>query len=203
MNEEERRAKIREKSRRYREKRVAMGLPANTRTPEQVAQQKEYMRRRRAEAKAKGEEIPSNTWWKRNPDAHRANVARWRAENFDYSQEINRQTQARRRSTPWGRINNRMWTIVHNGVRAGTTNYGMYNEVLGYTWARLKSHLESQFLPGMTWENWGEAWELDHIKPVSSYKYESIECPTFKECWALSNLRPLWRDENQAKGHKH
>lgn len=109
--------------------------------------------------------------------------------------------QARRRSTPWGKINNRMWTCVHGGVRADSGRLGKYNLVLGYTWADLRAHLQSQFTGRMSWKNWGAVWELDHIKPVASFRYETINCPTFFECWSLANLRPLLRDANRKRAH--
>lgn len=51
----------------------------------------------------------------------------------------------------------------------------------------------------MTWETWGAVWEIDHIKPLSHFRYESISDPLFRECWALNNLRPLLRAENASK----
>lgn len=54
----------------------------------------------------------------------------------------------------------------------------------------------------MTWDNWGDVWELDHIKPLSLFKYTSLDDPLFREAWALSNLRPLWREANASKGKK-
>ena len=67
-----------------------------------------------------------------------------------------------------------------------------------YTLEELMSHLERQFLPGMTWENKGE-WHIDHIVPRSSFEYESPDDPEFKQAWALTNLRPLWAIDNIRK----
>lgn len=71
---------------------------------------------------------------------------------------------------------------------------------LGYTTDELKAHLERQFLKGMTWENMGE-WEIDHIIPVSHFKFTSTDDPDFWLCWSLSNLRPLWRSDNRKKSN--
>jgi predicted AlkP superfamily pyrophosphatase or phosphodiesterase len=95
-----------------------------------------------------------------------------------------------------------MWTIVHDGVRRRSGGRSKYCVALGYTWADLRAYLEERFTPGMSWENWGEVWELDHIKPLSSFQYQSLEDPLFRECWALSNLRPLHREANATKGAK-
>lgn len=160
----------------------------------------ERMRAKRARDKANGIVSKSDTWFRDNPDKHKARVAKWRSENFEKSQKINRATQKIRRSTPWGKINNRMWTIVHQGVMARSTIVGKYVAILGYTWRQLAEHLEAQFTQEMNWDNWGSVWELDHIKPVSSFRYETINDESFIECWGLPNLRPLLKTENQAKG---
>src|SRR6056297_2037589 len=39
---------------------------------------------------------------------------------------------------------------------------------IGYTKGELKTHIESLFQDGMSWENYGE-WEIDHIKPVKAF----------------------------------
>ena len=80
---------------------------------------------------------------------------------------------------------------------------------LGYTKNELLDHLESQFKPWMTWANNGRpqhvdkpAWQLDHIKPKSSFNYTSITDEEFQECWALENLRPLEARLNLIKSDK-
>lgn len=81
---------------------------------------------------------------------------------------------------------------------------------LPYNVKELKEHLESQFEPWMTWENWGVykisewddqdsstwKWHIDHIIPHSKFSYKSMEDESFKECWALSNLRPYSAKQN-------
>jgi transposase len=75
---------------------------------------------------------------------------------------------------------------------------------LPYSIAELRQHLEKLFEPWMTWANWGHynkadwndddqstwVWHIDHIIPHASFKYTSMEDPSFQECWALYNLRP-------------
>lgn len=63
------------------------------------------------------------------------------------------------------------------------------------------THLEKEFTDGMTWENYGE-WHVDHIRPMASFDFISVDCADFKECWSLSNLQPLWGDENISKGSR-
>lgn len=68
-------------------------------------------------------------------------------------------------------------------------------DALGCTYDKLKLHLEAQFLPGMTWANYGD-WHVDHKIPLASAK--TIE-ETLRLCH-YSNLQPLWRKDNISKG---
>lgn len=90
-----------------------------------------------------------------------------------------------------------------NGVRCNSAGSGQYATAVGYSWSMLREHLEAQFTPEMNWDNWGSVWELDHIKPLSMFRYESLLDPLFREAWQLSNLRPLLKHENAAKGSKY
>jgi hypothetical protein len=195
--------KQRAAQKRYDAKQRALGIKSAPATEERKAYLRSYMAAKRLAAKEAGDRLPSDQWAANNPDKQREKTARWRAENPERSNELGRIHQAKRRSTPWGQINNSLWTLVHYGVRHNSTGMGLYNQVLGYSWADLRAHLEAQFLDGMTWENWATVWELDHIKPVSLFHYTSVADPLFLECWALSNLRPLWRDANAKKSAIH
>ena len=64
--------------------------------------------------------------------------------------------------------------------------------LVGYTMDDLIAHLETQFTDDMSWENFGE-WEVEHVVPREKFEYSSADDPSFRECWALSNLRPGWR----------
>lgn len=70
---------------------------------------------------------------------------------------------------------------------------------LSYGPEELLAHLERGFLPGMGWHNMQE-WHVDHIRPIASFRFENQSDPSFQECWALKNLRPLWAGDNLRKG---
>ena len=72
---------------------------------------------------------------------------------------------------------------------------------LDFSLEELTTHIESLFKGGMSWSNYGE-WQLDHIRPVSSFNYTTTDCADFKKCWALENLQPLWARDNMSKGNK-
>ena len=73
-----------------------------------------------------------------------------------------------------------------------------WEAVLGYTTADVIAHLESKFCDGMSWDNYGE-WHIDHIVPVAFFRAAEHK-HAIAECWALSNLQPLWARDNLRKG---
>lgn len=73
-----------------------------------------------------------------------------------------------------------------------------WETLVGYKLEDLKYSIESKFSKGMNWENYGE-WQLDHYFPMSKLIIDSAEDPTFKYCWSLNNLQPLWENDNFIK----
>lgn len=100
--------------------------------------------------------------------------------------------------SPSARIRNatsaRIW-----GALNGRSDGALFSR-LGYSSADLVAHLEAQFLPGMSWANYGR-WHVDHKRPCASF--DLSDALQFAECWALSNLQPLWAADNIAKGASH
>jgi len=84
------------------------------------------------------------------------------------------------------------------GAKAGRH----WESLVGYTVEDLKAHLESQFVKGMSWSNYGSSWHIDHIRPIADFCFTSTEDPDFRICWSLWNLRPLWAKKNISKGAK-
>lgn len=76
---------------------------------------------------------------------------------------------------------------------------GITFDHLPYTMVELKEHLEKQFEPWMSWDNYGTAWHIDHIVQHNLFDYKSMDDPAFAECWALSNLRPLEKHANLSR----
>jgi len=77
-----------------------------------------------------------------------------------------------------------------------------WEDLVGYTLGELMDHLESKFTEGMTWDNMGK-WRIDHVRPISSFNFETVDDPDFKKCWSLENLQPLWGGQNLGKGAKY
>jgi hypothetical protein len=74
------------------------------------------------------------------------------------------------------------------------------HEYLGCTFEYFRRYLEVRFEHGMSWDNYGDMWELDHIIPCASWdftKHFEHLC-----CWNYRNVRPLWKTENRLKKDK-
>ena len=76
-----------------------------------------------------------------------------------------------------------------------------WENIVGYTIDVLIFNIEKQFKDGMNWDNYGK-WQIDHIIPMSFFKYKSINDVEFKMCWRLENLQPLWKEDNLDKKAK-
>lgn len=146
----------------------------------------------------------------RRPDAAKKRAARYNEKNRDEInrkareyrarpevKEMRREIDRRYRSKPKQRVDQRMKTSIRMALNGGK-NGRSWERLVGYRLDDLIAHLERQFLKGMSWENMGE-WEIDHIRPKSSFSYQSSDDPEFRACWGLSNLRPLWFVDNRSK----
>lgn len=68
---------------------------------------------------------------------------------------------------------------------------------LGCSIDEFTEYIESQFEPGMTWENWSkDGWHLDHIIPLSL-----IDESNKHIIHNYRNFRPLWAKDNHRKNN--
>jgi len=75
-------------------------------------------------------------------------------------------------------------------------------KMLGWNLLDFKNHMESKFGDEYSWSTYGyRGWHIDHVKPLSWFKIDSIYDDSFKECWRLSNLQPLWAEDNYKKNN--
>lgn len=148
-----------------------------------------------------------------NPERYREADLRWKAANQERRRESDRDRKRRERihnpeklheyDRQWrSRPRNRLSKAISCGVRHSLKNGKgghRWEHLIGYTVDDLIAHLESQFIKGMTWDNYGD-WEIDHIRPVADFNFDFPNDPEFLECWSLWNLQPLWALDNKSKG---
>ena len=125
--------------------------------------------------------------------------------------EVERKLAARRakkalkkrlRADPVHRIHRNFSEIVRAHVRKFKQSKpsGGWQAIVGYSIYDLKEHIEKQFEEGMCWGNYGE-WHIDHIIPKSAFRVEYYGDQQFLACWDLSNLQPLWAEDNIRKSN--
>lgn len=74
-------------------------------------------------------------------------------------------------------------------------------DLIGCDIPTLRKHIEDQFEPWMTWENWGlNTWHIDHIRPIASFDLSDPEQKM--QCFHYRNLQPLSASENFKKSKK-
>ena len=167
----------------------------------------------RRERQPEKEREYAKRYYERNAEAIKARRRAWTAANNEkvlaYAKEYAKRPNVRARirvrvaerlrTDPVFAINHRMRTRLREALAvAGGKRGRSWERLVGYTGADLQSHLERQFLPGMSWENMAD-WEIDHIVPLASFSIQDAGDPEFCAAWALGNLRPLWRPHNRAK----
>lgn len=109
-----------------------------------------------------------------------------------FSEQIKSKDLERRIS---GNIRSRLRGAIK---RTGRRKKCKSTELLGCSFDFLMGYLESQFEPGMTWENHGfYGWHVDHIIPCNTFNLTDEE--EQKKCFHYTNLRPLWAKENWSR----
>lgn len=94
---------------------------------------------------------------------------------------------------------NRLFSSAISHSLKGTKAGRHWEDLVPYTLEQLRQHIESQFTPPMSWDNYGTYWELDHIIPQNLFNFDSSEDRDFQICWSLANLRPLEKSLNRQR----
>jgi len=149
-----------------------------------------------------------------HPEHVRSIKRRWREKNHDKvllrhkiykmnnREKTARSARERKHRDPIYKLKSRISTSVYQALKyqGGTKQGRSFFRTIGYTVQQLKDHLERQFTPEMSWENYGKYWHVHHIIEKANFKYITMNEESFRQCWALSNLMPLDGKENQRLG---
>jgi len=111
-----------------------------------------------------------------------------------------RQRDRRKTDPAWAinrNLSSRLFQIM-NGV--GGVKQAATMDLIGCTRDELLAHLASKFKPGMTMDNQGRYWHVDHIMPCAEFDH-NIPAQV-RTCWHYTNLQPLEAKENMSKGRK-
>jgi glutamate synthase domain-containing protein 2 len=137
-------------------------------------------------------------YYSKNADKIKARTKENRIKNLDSVRAYKRAYQKRRRQEDSmfrliGNIRHRLNEFLKT---KGISKKSKISEYLGCDKEFLRKHLESLFVEGMSWDNYGSKWHIDHILPLS------VEGITEEEIYKrnhYTNLQPLWADANIRK----
>lgn len=174
----------------------------NTVTRHKIANAEKVAAYKQSYRDANRERLAAETHARRlmNPDKVKASKQKWRDQTHNRKKEY--AYHGRRRATdPVFRMSIQMREMVRRVMMVTGDNKRRRpsRHILGYASNDLRLHLEQQFKPGMTWENYGE-WHIDHKIPISLMILFGVTDPSLIN--ALWNLQPLWAHENLAKGNR-
>jgi hypothetical protein len=114
--------------------------------------------------------------------------------------KINERRKQYLASNPNARLAHNLRARFHDALKR--SSFGKTSTTIHFLGAEIetiKQHLQTLFLQGMSWDNYGE-WEIDHIIPIASFDLSSEEEQL--RCFHYTNLQPLWSSENRSKGKK-
>ena len=120
----------------------------------------------------------------------------YRLKNPDKMAEGRKRYKERNKNNPLYKANRnirkRLKKQLDKGFKIGQTS-----KMLGCSLVEFKLYIECQFNNGMTWDNYGTYWHIDHIKPVCSF---NLACPNIaSQVNHYTNLRPLKAEDNIKK----
>lgn len=156
----------------------------------------------------------NRAWRKKNSRRMRELTARWyqqnrtqhckrsienrrrRLQNANARSRVNEYQKLRRIRNETARLQNTLSARLHRELKGTKTRTV---SLLGCSIHEFRVYIQSLFKPGMSWKNYGRRWELDHIRPVSSFDLSKPRQQ--KACFRWSNFQPLWAKENRKKGN--
>jgi len=130
-------------------------------------------------------------WRKANPEKVRAYLQKYKGKA--------KQRRKKYRIAAHERLNCAISNSIYKTLR-GSKAFRHWESLVSFSFDDLKNHLEKNFKPEMTWDNYGTFWHIDHKIPVAAFNFEKPKDIDFKRCWALKNLQPLEAAQNMSKG---
>jgi hypothetical protein len=134
-------------------------------------------------------------WRKNNSEKVTNQKINWYSKNKN---KINENERNRRKNDIEYKIKKNLRRRVNQVITRDCKNTGTI-ELLGCSTYDFLKYMESKFIDGMNWDNYGQ-WHIDHIKPCSSFDLTNLKQQ--KLCFHYSNLQPLWAKDNINKSDK-
>lgn len=143
-------------------------------------------------------QVKSKAYYQENREACLAMVKDWSVRNRTRLRQQQAKYLRERRAND---LNFRLAHSLRTRLRRAMGNLKRHKtlDLTGCTIEELRVHLESLFLPGMSWENYGRTgWHIDHRIPCCNF--DMTDDTAVKQCFHFTNLQPLWAMDNFKKG---
>jgi len=128
----------------------------------------------------------------RQTEKYKINSRKWRKKEYDKKYGMDKDPIFTLKLI----LRNRLKNALKNGFKKGKTL-----EMLGCSIEEFRYYIEKQFTPEMNWENYGDYWELDHIKPCDAFDLSNLE--EQRRCFTFTNIQPLEKINNRIKSNKY
>jgi hypothetical protein len=169
------------------------------RNPEKVAQN---ARKQNLRQTAEGYKARKATEYReKNPDRIRENYRRYYNSNIERVRALkNNYKKLNRLIDPCARIAANCRVRIRHALKNQNIKRSKKSiELIGCSYADLKTYIEKQFTGSMSWANYG-LWHIDHIAPCS--RFNLIDEEQRNRCFHYSNMQPLWAKDNLCKSNK-
>lgn len=152
----------------------------------------------KAKYATKSEQIKSvrRARYRENPIKFRGQSNNWRMNNRQKHTAWQRKYDKNRLQNVSQRLKKncrtRIWLAL-KGINKSQTSQAL----IGCTIEELRTHLEAQFTPEMSWENYGSFWSVDHKRACATF--DLLDPEQQHACFHYTNLQPLEKIENIRK----
>lgn len=136
-------------------------------------------------------------WRDVNKDIADAATKTWRQAN---KQRIRDNEAFRRKHDLEYKIKKNLRIRLRHALKRNLKNSSAVRD-LGCSLDEFKLYMTQKFVNGMTWDNYGTYWHIDHIKPLICFDLTDPE--QCKAACHYSNLQPLTAFDNMSKGGKY
>jgi len=143
--------------------------------------------------------IWNKNWIKDNPERYQSFLKEYREKNLEKIRKYNLNwVKYKYHNDPNFKIKHVLRSSLRIYLKKSRIDKtSSISKLLGCSWNKFKNFLESQFHPEMNWNNWGDVWEIDHIKPCSSFDLTKLK--EQQKCFHFTNLQPLFKTTKIAK----
>lgn len=156
---------------------------ANPASPEQIKYIQEWKKKKRQDPEWRKKEQAATARYNARPEC--------KARRYEYMKGYRKRTNARLANN----IRSRIRDVMKGKIKTDNTM-----KMLGCTAKEFMAHLQKHFERGMSFNNYGHFWSVDHVIPLA--RFDLTKPDHQKIAFHYTNTRPCWNDENIRKKDK-